>query len=133
MHASSNDNGFQNYKDCYIGTNYLHIIETMQSGYAHYTRGMGRLYVLRDPHRSDLFTIGFSDEKKIKTRWQATPCSKVAVQGKREPVFVNEAMFPGARKVEAPVKASLRHQKSTCYTLCKKPHNEWFWVECRKP
>ncbi|OAA56278.1 DNA-binding protein [Niveomyces insectorum RCEF 264] len=129
MHANCKEDGFLNYEDCYIGTDYLHIVRTMQSGYGHYKRGTGRLYVLRHPYRSGLFKIGFSRQQKIKNRWQATPCSKLAVQGDREPVFVTEDMFPGARKVEALVKASLRHRNMGYCTLCNKRHTEWFWVE----
>lgn len=125
MHASSKNNGSQNDKDCYIGTDYRHIIETMQSGHAHNTKNIGRLYVLRDPNRSGLLKIGFSEEKEIEKRWQSTPCSKVAV-----PVFVSKDMFPGAFKAEALVKASLRHRRMTnSCALCNKYHTEWFWVE----
>ncbi|KAL1904812.1 hypothetical protein Sste5344_009434 [Sporothrix stenoceras] len=129
MHASSKDISFRSYKDCYIGTNYMLLIKAMQSGYEHYTKHIGRLYVLRDPNRSGLFKIGFSAREDIKKRWQETPCSAAAVKGERKPVFVSD-VFPGAFKAESLVKASLRHRKmvNNC-TLCKSSHAEWFWVE----
>lgn len=122
--------GYKHYykKDCYADTDYAHIIDTMQTGYAHHTaRSVGRLYVVRDKRRSGLFKIGWTDEKDMEKRWDNTPCIKSA-----EKVFVSDSSFAGAFKAESLVIASLRHRQNTLRcTSCKGSvvHREWFWVE----
>ncbi|EPE04355.1 hypothetical protein F503_01359 [Ophiostoma piceae UAMH 11346] len=136
--ASSKDSGAQKYEDYYMGTDYLHIIKTMQSGYTRRSRSKGRLYVLRkpskskpgesEPGKSNIFKIGFSAQMEIKNRWNSTPCSQVAVSGDGKPEFVSQ-WFRGAFKAEALVKASLRHRIVGYCDDCHLFHTEWFRVD----
>ncbi|KIH87279.1 hypothetical protein SPBR_04792 [Sporothrix brasiliensis 5110] len=111
MCCRSKDIRPENDEDCYIGTNYINIIRNMQTGYAHYKKCIGRIYVLRSAKRCGLFKIGFSERDDLMKRWEEVPCKTEAVIDGREPVFVSEAAFPGAIKVETLVKASLRHRQ----------------------
>lgn len=115
------------YRDLYIGANYLKIITAMQSSH---NCKEGRVYVLHDPLKPNLCKIGCSGQKDLGKRHSSPICSKRAFVNNKGSVFESEVKFSGAFKVEALVKASLHHKlmKGPCPD-CNNTHTEWFEVD----
>lgn len=98
----------------------------MESGFNHYEKPTGKVYVFSHKSYPKLFKVGFTD-RAAATRLKESLCNKLGA----EIIYETEEEFLGARKVEALVQATFHHKMFQIVGCgyCAKDHKEWFEVE----